>query len=52
MPREIVNLQVGQCGNQIGTEFWKQLCREHGISNEGYLEEVCVCVYSASHRFE
>jgi tubulin gamma len=40
MPREIVNLQVGQCGNQIGTEFWKQLCREHGISEEGYLEEV------------
>jgi tubulin gamma len=39
MPREIVCLQVGQCGNQIGTEFWKQLCREHGISSEGYLED-------------
>eukprot|EP00793_Prasinoderma_coloniale_P005689 PRCOL_00004163-RA len=24
MPREIITLQVGQCGNQIGTEFWKQ----------------------------
>ena len=23
MPREIITLQVGQCGNQIGTEFWK-----------------------------
>ena len=46
MPREIVNLQVGQCRNQIGTEFWKQLCREHGISEEGYLEEVeqCFCL--------
>ena len=40
MPREIVNLQVGQCGNQIGIEFWRQLCREHGINDEGYLEEV------------
>ena len=25
MPREIITLQVGQCGNQIGREFWKQL---------------------------
>uniref|UniRef100_A0A7S2R8S5 Tubulin gamma chain n=1 Tax=Rhizochromulina marina TaxID=1034831 RepID=A0A7S2R8S5_9STRA len=39
MPREVVCLQVGQCGNQIGIEFWKQLCREHGISTEGYLED-------------
>ena len=23
MPREIITLQVGQCGNQIGSEFWK-----------------------------
>jgi tubulin gamma len=39
MPREIITLQVGQCGNQIGDEFWKRLCLEHGISNEGILEE-------------
>eukprot|EP00958_Prasinococcus_capsulatus_P003109 scaffold276_cov548-Prasinococcus_capsulatus_cf.AAC.2 len=39
MPREIITLQVGQCGNQIGTEFWKQLCTEHGISPDGTLEE-------------
>ena len=39
MPREIITLQVGQCGNQIGMEFWKQLCLEHGISKEGTLEE-------------
>lgn len=39
MPREIITLQVGQCGNQIGLEFWKQLCAEHGINNEGFLEE-------------
>jgi len=22
MPREIITLQAGQCGNQIGAEFW------------------------------
>ena len=35
MPCEMIMLQLGQCGNQIGFEFWKKLCREHGISNEG-----------------
>ncbi|XP_072179128.1 tubulin gamma-1 chain isoform X1 [Diadema setosum] len=39
MPREIITLQLGQCGNQIGMEFWKQLCLEHGISPEGILED-------------
>eukprot|EP00618_Florenciella_parvula_P006894 CAMPEP_0119491762 /NCGR_PEP_ID=MMETSP1344-20130328/16525_1 /TAXON_ID=236787 /ORGANISM="Florenciella parvula, Strain CCMP2471" /LENGTH=483 /DNA_ID=CAMNT_0007527033 /DNA_START=135 /DNA_END=1586 /DNA_ORIENTATION=+ len=39
MPREIVTLQCGQCGNQIGSEFWKQLCREHGIAPNGILED-------------
>ena len=37
MPREIITVQVGQCGNQIGAEFWKQLCLEHGISPDGTL---------------
>lgn len=37
MPREIVTLQVGQCGNQIGGAFWKQLCLEHGIDADGTL---------------
>mmetsp|Transcript_8944 Transcript_8944/g.30190 ORF Transcript_8944/g.30190 Transcript_8944/m.30190 type:complete len:447 (+) Transcript_8944:300-1640(+) len=35
MPREIITLQVGQCGNQIGAEFWNQLCSEHGIAKDG-----------------
>jgi len=25
--REIITLQVGQCGNQIGTEFWSKVDR-------------------------
>ncbi|KAJ3298245.1 gamma-tubulin [Borealophlyctis nickersoniae] len=39
MPREIITLQAGQCGNQIGQEFWSLLCAEHGISPDGILEE-------------
>ncbi|CAD7948379.1 unnamed protein product [Amoebophrya sp. A25] len=39
MPREIITLQVGQCGNQIGMEFWKTLCAEHGINQKGILED-------------
>jgi tubulin gamma len=56
MPREIITLQTGQCGNQsknskscaqqyikrlflVGSEFWKQICAEHGISNDGTLED-------------
>ena len=40
MPREIITLQVGQCGNQIGGEFWKQLCLEHGIQPDGLARNV------------
>lgn len=35
----MITLQLGQCGNQIGFEFWKRLCAEHGINPEGILEE-------------
>ena len=28
MPREIVTLQVGQCGNQMGSAFWNLLLQE------------------------
>jgi len=38
MPREIITLQVGQCGNQIASEFWKQITAEHGISPDGVLQ--------------
>jgi tubulin beta len=33
--REIVHLQVGQCGNQIGSKFWQVISDEHGIDNSG-----------------
>ena len=28
--REIVHIQGGQCGNQIGAKFWEVICDEHG----------------------
>ncbi|KAI0005856.1 gamma tubulin [Russula compacta] len=39
MPREIVTVQIGQCGNQMGSVFWQRLCAEHGINKEGILED-------------
>ncbi|PAV23743.1 gamma tubulin [Pyrrhoderma noxium] len=39
MPREIVTVQLGQCGNQMGSVYWQRLCAEHGINNEGILED-------------
>ena len=38
--REIITLQVGQCGNQIGMEFWKLLCAEHAHRHEVPVGEV------------
>ncbi|KAJ1454784.1 tubulin gamma chain [Pelagophyceae sp. CCMP2097] len=37
--KEIITLCVGQCGNQIGSEFWKQITAEHGIKPDGIAEE-------------
>ncbi len=34
MPREIITIQVGQCGNQIGYGFWDLLLKEHAEINK------------------
>jgi len=53
MPREIVTIQIGQCGNQvsyllisyilfntqIGRRFWDMAVHEHGKYNEGAFDE-------------
>uniref|UniRef100_A0A3Q4GI68 Tubulin beta-1 chain-like n=1 Tax=Neolamprologus brichardi TaxID=32507 RepID=A0A3Q4GI68_NEOBR len=36
--REIVHLQIGQCGNQIGSKFWEVISEEHGINATGIYE--------------
>ncbi|KAI5062156.1 hypothetical protein GOP47_0022695 [Adiantum capillus-veneris] len=33
--REILHVQGGQCGNQIGAKFWEVVCTEHGIDPTG-----------------
>ena len=33
--REIVSIQGGQCGNQIGSKFWEVVCDEHGVDPTG-----------------
>ncbi|CAJ0581603.1 unnamed protein product, partial [Mesorhabditis spiculigera] len=33
--REIVHVQAGQCGNQIGAKFWEVISDEHGVQADG-----------------
>ncbi|KAK8402009.1 hypothetical protein O3P69_001233 [Scylla paramamosain] len=42
--REIVHIQVGQCGNQIGSKFWEVISDEHGIFPDGS--------YQGSHELQ
>jgi len=60
MVREILHIQVGQCGNKIGNRFWKTLIAEHSISLEGHyigenadvdLDKVSVYMRYAFNRF-
>lgn len=36
MPRELITIQVGQCGNQIGYRFWDLAFREHSHNNKSH----------------
>ncbi len=38
--REILHIQGGQCGNQIGAKFWEVVCEEHGIDPTGTYQGV------------
>ena len=33
--REIVHIQAGQCGNQVGAKFWEVMSDEHGVDPTG-----------------
>lgn len=33
--REILQVQIGQCGINVGQEFWKGICKEHEIDVNG-----------------
>ncbi|KAF7412134.1 hypothetical protein HZH66_001030 [Vespula vulgaris] len=36
--REIVHIQLGQCGNNIGTKFWEVVSDEHGLTRDGIFQ--------------
>ncbi|KAJ3435645.1 tubulin beta chain [Anaeramoeba flamelloides] len=36
--REIVHIQLGQCGNQVSSNFWEVIAQEHGIEPNGEYE--------------
>lgn len=33
--REIIQVQSGQCGNQIGAKFWETIMSEHNLNEQG-----------------
>merc|ERR1711971_384541 len=35
MVREVLTINVGQCGIQMGSTIWEQYCAEHGITAKG-----------------
>ena len=35
MVREVLTINVGQCGIQMGSTIWVQYCAEHGITPKG-----------------
>lgn len=39
--REIVHIQAGQCGNQIGAKFWEVISDEHGIDPVSIIAFLC-----------
>ncbi|KAM3505860.1 hypothetical protein MY10362_002702 [Beauveria mimosiformis] len=57
--REIVHLQIGQCGNQVGSAFWQTISAEHGLDSHGayrgssdlQLEHMNVYFNEASDRY-
>jgi hypothetical protein len=49
--REIVHIQAGQCGNQIGAKFWEIISDEHGIDPTGsYQGRTFIYLVSYSFR--
>jgi len=60
MVREILHIQVGQCGNQIGNRFWQTVIAEHNLDGAGKymgenaavdLDKVSVYMRSAGDRY-
>jgi len=37
--REVLTIEVGQAGIQLGNSIWEQYCAEHSIDNTGKRKE-------------
>jgi len=42
MPREIIHVQVGQCGNQVGCAFWSAIVAEHCLDKDGKFDATSI----------
>jgi len=40
MVREILHVQVGQCGNQVSSAFWTAVCKEHNLGPQNSWNDV------------
>jgi hypothetical protein len=41
MPRELITIQVGQCGMQLGTKFWvRRIARKEWSLSEMFIDFV------------
>ena len=38
--REIIQIQIGQCGNQVGYKFWEKISKEHYLQSDGTLSDL------------
>eukprot|EP00968_Pinguiococcus_pyrenoidosus_P025835 scaffold7029_cov375-Pinguiococcus_pyrenoidosus.AAC.20 len=53
MPRELVTIQVGQCGNQVGKAFWLRVLAEHARQSAGIYDEALSSFFrNVDARFE
>ena len=49
MPREVICVQIGQCGNQLGLKWWDVLLQEH-LANPQYPEALESLFYHTNPR--
>jgi len=47
--KEIVNIHVGQCGNQMGYDFWEGVCQEHSIQPDNTCADPDMAQYNNTY---
>ncbi len=49
MPREVISVQIGQCGNQLGLKWWDVMLQEH-LANPQHEEALESLFYRSASR--